>query len=121
MRRWGRLPLDLGIPSVLEGLGENLLRACPVSGVLFTAGDADFYAAWYMRFARSLRPDLLVVPFSVWRSDAVLRGRVAADLKLGHRSGSADALLGELAQRRPACMSVECESSPRTRALLTGR
>jgi len=118
IQTWGPLPLDLRIPSVLEELGENLLRACPVSGVLFTAGDADFYAAWYMRFARSLRPDLLVVPFSVWRSDAVLRGRVAADLKLGHRSGSADALLGELAQRRPVCMSMAFEHPPETRPRL---
>src|SRR2546422_3499603 len=35
--------------------------------------DADFYAAWYMRFARGLRPDLLVLPLAAWRSDAVLR------------------------------------------------
>src|SRR5438034_10880566 len=53
------LPI-LRVPPVLDELGENLLRACPAGGVLLTAGDADFYAAWYMRFARGLRPDLLV-------------------------------------------------------------
>src|SRR5216117_4088396 len=58
---WGPLPMDLRVPPVLDELGENLLRACPTGGVLLTAGDADFYAAWYMRFARGLRPDLLVV------------------------------------------------------------
>src|SRR5690242_14776008 len=48
---WGPLPTDLRVPAVLEELGENLLRACPTGGALLTAGDADSYAAWYMRFA----------------------------------------------------------------------
>src|SRR5205809_830132 len=80
--------MDLRVPPVLDELGENLLRACPAGGVLLTAGDADFYAAWYMRFARGLRPDLLVLPLAAWRSDAVLRARLMADLKLGHRGGA---------------------------------
>src|SRR2546430_8785639 len=92
---WGPLPMDLRVPPVLDELGENLLRACPAGGVLLTAGDADFYAAWYMRFARGLRPDLLVLPLAAWRSDAVLRARLMADLKLGRRGG-ADAWLAEL-------------------------
>src|SRR2546422_4556348 len=97
---WGPLPMDLRVPPVLDELGENLLRACPARGVLLTAGDADFYAAWYMRFARGLRPDLLVVPLAAWRSDPVLRARLATDLKLRAPTG-ADARLGELGRRRP--------------------
>jgi len=113
----GPLPMDLRIPPVLEELGENLLRACPVAGVLLTTVDADFYGAWFMRFARGLRPDLLVVPLSAWRSDPVLRTRVATDLKLGgrHHAGSADALLGELVRRRPVCVSMAFERPPDTR------
>src|SRR3989454_813081 len=95
---WGPLPMDLRVPPVLDELGENLLRACPAGGVLLTAGDADFYAAWYMRFARGLRPDLLVVPLAAWRSDRALRARLAADLKLGRRGASDDAWLTELAR-----------------------
>jgi hypothetical protein len=111
---WGPLPMDLRVPPVLDELGENLLRACPARGVLLTAGDADFYAAWYMRFARGLRPDLLVVPLTAWRSDAVLRARLAADLKLGaHTRG--DAWLGELVRRRPVCVSMAFERPPETR------
>src|SRR6266699_3048310 len=60
--------------AVLDELGENLLRACPAGGLLLTAGDADFYAAWYMRFARGLRPDLLVLPLAAWRSTPATRG-----------------------------------------------
>jgi len=111
---WGPLPMDLRVPPVLDELGENLLRACPAGGVLLTAGDADFYAAWYMRFARGLRPDLLVVPVAAWRSDAVLRARLATDLKLRARTG-ADAWLGELVRRRPVCVSMAFEKPPETR------
>jgi len=116
---WGPLPGDLRVPPVLDELGENLLRACPAGGVLLTAGDADFYAAWYMRFARGLRPDLLVVPLAAWRSDPVLRARLVADLKLGRRraSGAAgdETWLAELVRRRPVCVSMAFERPPETR------
>src|SRR3989475_1146904 len=97
---WGPLPIDLRLPPVLDELGENLLRACPAGGVLLTAGDGDFYAAWYMRFARGLRPDLLVLPLAARRSDAVLRARLIADLKLGRRGGGDAAWPGELGRGR---------------------
>src|SRR5256712_6974593 len=111
---WGPLPMDLRVPPVLDELGENLLRACPTGGVLLTAGGAGLLAAWYMRFARGLRPDLLVVPLAAWRSDAVLRARLMADLKLGGRWG-ADAWLAELVRRRPVCVSMAFERPPETR------
>jgi len=112
---WGPLPMDLRVPPVLDELGENLLRACPAGGVLLTAGDADFYAAWYMRFARGLRPDLLVIPLAAWRSDAVLRARLVADLKLGRRGSGDDGWLAELVRRRPVCVSMAFERPPETR------
>ena len=110
-QEWGPVPLDLKMPPVLDELGENLLRACPMWGVLLTANEADSYAAWYMRFARGLRPDLLTVPLAAWRSDSVLRGRIAADLKLG-RHRDPDATLAELAKRRPVCVTVTLERPP---------
>jgi len=95
-RDWGPVPADLRVPAVLEELGENLLRACPMWGVLLTADDADSYAAWYMRFARGLRPDVVVLPLAAWRSDAALRARLGADLRIARRSG--DDWLAELAR-----------------------
>jgi hypothetical protein len=111
---WGPLPQDLRIPAVLEELGENLLRACPTRGVLLTAGAADSYAAWYMRFARGLRPDVLVVPLAAWRSDRALRARLALDLQLGRRT-EGDAWLGALSKRRPVCVSMAFERPPEPR------
>jgi len=110
----GPLPTDLRVPAVLEELGENLLRACPTGGVLLTAGPADSYAAWYMRFARNLRPDLVVVPFAAWDSDRLLRGRLATDLKLG-RGADDDGWLVELVRRRPVCVSMAFEQPPSAR------
>jgi hypothetical protein len=110
----GPLPTDLRVPAVLEELGENLLRACPTGGVLLTAGPADSYAAWYMRFARNLRPDLVVVPLAAWDSDRLLRGRLATDLKLG-RGAEDDGWLVELVRRRPVCISMAFEQPPSAR------
>jgi len=110
-QEWGPVPLDLKMPPVLDELGENLLRACPMWGVLLTANAAESDAAWYMRFARGLRPDLLTVPLAAWRRDSVLRGRIAADLKLP-RHRDPDATLAELAKRRPVCVTVTLERPP---------
>jgi hypothetical protein len=113
-QEWGPLPPDLKLPPELEELGENLLRACPTHGVLLTASDADAAAAWYMRFARGLRPDLLVVPLAAWRADPVLRRRLAADLQLGRHSGG-DGWLPELAKRRAVCVSMAFDRPPDAR------
>jgi len=110
-QEWGPVPLDLKMPPVLDELGENLLRACPMWGVLLTANAVESDAAWYMRFARGLRPDLLTVPLAAWRRDSVLRGRIAADLKLP-RHRDPDATLAELAKRRPVCVTVTLERPP---------
>ena len=110
----GPLPTDLRLPAVLEELGENLLRACPTAGVLFTADGADSYAAWYMRFARNLRPDLLVLPLAAWREDAPLRTRLARDLKLAKRADT-DPSLRELSRRRSVCVSMGFDRPPETR------
>lgn len=114
-RAWGTLPEDLRLAPVLEELGENLLRSCPRGGVLLTAHEADSHAAAYMRFARGLRPDLVIAPLAVWRSDSVWRGRVARELKLpplSPREEGEDAWLRALAAHRPVCASMGLERAP---------
>lgn len=113
-QEWGPPPLDLKLPPVLDELGENLLRACPMWGVLLTAREADSYAAWYMRHARGLRPDLLIVPLDAWRSDSALRARLATDLRLAHGQ-TRDGWLAELVKHRPVCISMGLERPPDTK------
>lgn len=107
--RWHTLPEGVRLPPVLEELGENLLRACPHHGLLFTAGETDTQAAWYMRFARGLGPDLVIVPMDRWRGDSVLRNRVLRELKTRDRSVRA------LSQTRAVCASMGFERPPEVR------
>lgn len=106
---WHTLPEELRLPPVLEELGENLLRACPHQGLLLTAGETDTQAAWYLRFGRGLRPDLVVVPMDRWRGDSVLRNRVLHELK------ARDPSLRGLAQTRAVCASMGFERPPEVR------
>jgi hypothetical protein len=108
---WHTLPEGLRLPPVLEELGENLLRACPHQGLLFTAGETDTQAAWYLRFARGLRPDLAIVPMDRWRGDSVLRNRVLRELKTRDRS------LRALGQTRAVCASMAFERPPEERSV----
>lgn len=114
---WGPVPLDLRLSPVLQELGENLLRACPAHGILLTAGASDSYGAWYMRYVRGLRPDIVVVPLAVWRDDHGFRVRAAADLKLS-AAGRGDGWLAALVARRPACISMAFERPPAGRTHL---
>lgn len=106
---WHTLPETLRLPPVLEELGENLLRACPHQGLLLTAGETDTQAAWYLRFARGLRPDLVVVPLERWRGDSVLRRRVLRELK------TRDPSVRALSQTRAVCASMGFERPPEVR------
>ena len=108
---WHALPEDLRLPPVLEELGENLLRACPHQGILFTAGETDTQAAWYLRFSRGLRPDLMIVPYNRWYADSVLRNRVLRELK------TRDPSLRALSQSRAVCASMAFERPPDERAV----
>jgi hypothetical protein len=108
---WHALPESLRLPPVLEELGENLLRACPHQGVLLTAGDIETQAAWYLRFSRNLRPDLLIVPFERWRGDSVLRNRILKELK------TRDPSLRALSQSRAVCATMGFERPPDERAV----
>jgi hypothetical protein len=103
---WHALPQDLKLPPVLEELGENLLRACPHQGILFTANENDTQAAWYLRFGRGLRPDLMIVPYDRWRSDSVLRNRLLRDLKMRTPT------LRALGEGRAVCASMGFERPP---------
>src|SRR6267378_6034580 len=108
---WHTLPDGLRLPPVLEELGENLLRACPHQGILFTASETDTQAAWYLRFSRGLRPDLMIVPYNRWYADTVLRNRLLREMKTRNPSLSA------LSQSRAVCATMGFERPPDDRAV----
>lgn len=94
---WTQLPADARLPPDLEEMGENLLRACPERGLLLTGGDADTYAASYLRYARRLRPDVTVMPVDFWSREEF------------------EARLRAAAERRPVCASMSLERPPSRR------
>jgi hypothetical protein len=108
---WHTLPDGLRLPPVLEELGENLLRACPHRGILFTASETDTQAAWYLRFSRGLRPDLMIVPYNRWYADSVLRNRLLREMKTRNPS------LRALSQSRAVCATMGFERPPDDRAV----
>ena len=117
---WGPVPLDLRLSPVLQELGENLLRACPPHGVLLTAGASDSYGAWYMRYVRGLRPDILVVPLAVWRGDPGFRTRAATGLYQHGVRTAARPRSVDSAAARMGCGSA-CRRQPRSSARLRVR
>jgi hypothetical protein len=104
-------PDGLRLPAVVAELGENLLRACPPEAILLTGDDADTYGAWFLRFGRGLRPDVLVLPWAIYRADSALRVRVRAELALP-RTGDEERDLRLLAGRRPLCASMALDAPP---------
>src|SRR2546421_4431863 len=109
---WHAVPEGLRLPPALEELGGKLLRACPHQGILLTAYDTDTQGAWYLRFARGLRPDLVVVPAARWQGDTVLRNRVLKELK------TRDPSLRALAQTRDVCDSKAFARPPAERSVM---
>ena len=79
--------------------------------MLFTADEMDTQAAWYLRFARGLRSDLMIVLVDRWRGDSVLRNRALRELR------TRDLSLRALSQLRAVCASMGFERPPDERAV----
>lgn len=112
---WQEIPSGSRLPPVLEELAENLLRACPPRAVLFTDNDVVSAAASYLRFNHGIRPDLLPVPMTRYRTDSVFSMRVAKDAGLKkppRRAESTEALILSLGALRPVCAGVDFGAPP---------
>jgi hypothetical protein len=114
-RTWGLLPSDAKLPPVLQELGENLLRACPRQGVLLMSEPATTHAAWFMRFGRMLRPDVVVLPLAVWATDSAFRRAVLREMNLSRAGRAPDASVAPVIARRPLCASMGFERPPELR------
>jgi hypothetical protein len=112
---WGAARTTLGRerapampPFVLE-LGQNLLASCPAGGVLLTGSELEALSVWYGTMER---PSLDVLPIrpDLYATDSLYR------LRMAYAMGVDPALpvqraLGDVAPRRPLCLSPGTDSA----------
>jgi hypothetical protein len=95
-------------PFVLE-LGENLLASCPAGGVLLTGNDLEALSVWYGSMER---PSLDILPIrpDLYTTDSLYRLRMAQ--AMGVDPGlPVQRALGDVAPRRPLCLSPGTDSA----------
>lgn len=51
-----------GFPDWLVEYNRNMLKSCAPNAILFTGGDADTDAAWYLQYVKHFRQDVTVIP-----------------------------------------------------------
>ena len=95
-------------PFVVE-LGENLLASCPAGGVLLTGTELEALSVWYGSLER---PALNVLPIrpDLYATDSLYRLRMAQ--AMGVDPGlPVQRALGDVAPRRPLCLSPGTDSA----------
>jgi hypothetical protein len=95
-------------PFVLE-LGENLLASCPAGGVLLTGTELEALSVWYGSMER---PSLDILPIRPDRyaTDSLYRQRMAQAMGVDPALPVQRAL-GDVAPRRPLCLSPGTDSA----------
>jgi hypothetical protein len=95
-------------PFVLE-LGENLLASCPAGGVLLTGSELEALSVWYGGMER---PSLDVLPIrpDLYATDSLYRLRMAQAMGVDPALPVQRAL-GDVAPRRPLCLSPGADSA----------
>ncbi|MCK4576866.1 tetratricopeptide repeat protein [candidate division WOR-3 bacterium] len=51
-----------GYPDWLVEYVQNMLSSCAPNAILFTGGDPDTWATWYLQFIKGYRTDITVIP-----------------------------------------------------------
>jgi hypothetical protein len=104
----GREPAPRMPPYVLE-LGENLLASCPAGGVLLTGSELEALSVWYGSMER---PSLDVLPIrpDLYATDSLYRLRMAQAMGVDPALPVQRAL-GDVAPRRPLCLSPGTDSA----------
>jgi hypothetical protein len=97
------------MPPFLLELGENLLASCPAGGVLLTGTELEALSVWYGSIER---PVLDVIPIrpDLYATDSLYRLRMAKAMGVDPRLPVQRAL-GDVAPRRPLCLSPGTDSA----------
>jgi hypothetical protein len=98
------------LPPELAELGQNLLRSCPVGGVLVTGGDVEAVAVWQAALSSRDRGDVVPLRPDLYVSDAVYRRRMALLLQVDPALSLRNALT-DAASRRPICISPAADAA----------
>ena len=95
-------------PFVLE-LGENLLASCPAGGILLTGSELEALSVWYGTMERPSL-DILTIRPDLYATDSLYRLRMAQ--AMGVDPGlPVQRALGDVAPRRPLCLSPGTDSA----------
>jgi hypothetical protein len=94
-------------PYVLE-LGENLLASCPAGGVLLTGSELEALSVWYGSIERP--SDILPIRPDLYTTDSLYRVRMARAMGVDPALPVQRAL-GDVAPRRPLCLSPGTDSA----------
>ena len=97
------------VPAFVVELGENLLASCPAGGVLLTGNELEALSVWYGSIER---PSLDVLPIrpDLYTTDSLYRLRMAQ--AMGVDPGlPVQRALGDVAPRRPLCLSPGADSA----------
>jgi tetratricopeptide repeat protein len=97
------------MPAYVLELGENLLASCPAGGVLLTGGELEALSVWYGSMEQ---PSLDILPIrpDLYATDSLYRLRMAQ--AMGVDPGlPVQRALGDVAPRRPLCLSPGTDSA----------
>ena len=112
---WGsggqlRAPADAPpMPSFIGELGANLLRSCPVGGVLLVGSDLEALSVWYDSAALPSRK-ILALRSDRYATDSMYRRRMAEAMGTNPSLPIRDAL-ARVAARRPLCLSPTADNA----------
>jgi Tetratricopeptide repeat len=97
------------MPAYVLELGENLLASCPAGGVLLTGGELEALSVWYGSMEQ---PSLDVLPIrpDLYTTDSLYRVRMAQAMGVDPALPVQRAL-GDVAPRRPLCLSPSTDSA----------
>lgn len=95
-------------PFVLE-LGQNLLASCPTGGVLLTGNELEALSVWYGSIEQP-SSDVLPIRPDLYATDSLYRLRMAQAMGVDPALPVQRAL-GDVAPRRPLCLSPGTDSA----------
>ena len=97
------------MPAFILELGANLLSSCPAGGVLLLGSDLEALSVWFDN--RDLRSrEILPISPDRYATDSLYRRRMAEAMGIDHRLPVRGAL-GDVASRRPLCLTPTADSA----------